>query len=1036
MKTGRSLWLLLAAIFAIHVAGGNLLSVSDNSKSDRQAALNRNLDKFGCPSHDFRDNTGPISWGLLRAISVLTPVESWASKATPDDATYDDLFDNYGTAQVLKWMVWGVLSASVGAAWLLVCLFVICPLLWIKPCRRWVCKDIDLRNRTSILCNHITFWICLVLGIACTLGLIYHVAWLTPDIERAECLKEVFPDYYNTTYTTNIASSKTLLSELEHSIDQILTITQSSEKDLDFAVPDALAEIWGPLLPFSSAWENIYLIDANLTNDISVPDMNYFWLSLGGHWIQDEKSVDWKVANTDLLNIYNLTKINTLRRAANDELESSLRAMKDVVNQTLEYFGLERSEVGSNLAPFYANFLAETSKAANQSIFNKPRRRVALLFFAVLPCIGIISALYLFILYMRERASGDFKKRPPSRWQLHFTAFMVFGYAVGGILLFLIGGATMAVAFFPSDACRHLNENGDTTRALTFSADDLRNRCRRPDEASEDEISGRSQSPIANHIKKTQERLKSFFDKEPSLLMPSIFKDLIVVPIVPKNSKYPDPFLTGLDYEEVPLDPSVVSALSANSPNWFSWFDAGHIGFGGIRELQETLADSRPECAFCIHPYCSDGEIMTSPESFKLPVWDEYLGRILESDKHGLVTLLTDRDDTSLHKALGNCGPDSSAANFETWWSALFVLFYRGAVLYEGWSSSELISLNSSPLFFRLRNQTDPMQGSQPIPYSEWSNTFAFDIQAVVDFHQSPNFRPTLESYSMNHSMLSKVYNQYETVIREASCRVAVSANQDMYFKDMYCDSVPGDIGAGATFCVWLGVLHLIAFSMTLAYWLPRRRFKDKVASGEQVANTGSGASGTSVKGTPTPYHGKPGITEKELYHACETGDQRTVLLALERYPPNSISDMTYCNTPLHLAAYYGHVEVVELLCTRGWNPNEFNFRRHTPFTACVSNLYLETETKIKVLTILKDHGAWIDVYTGDGDTPLMIATRANERDIVWLLLEWNANPLKRDEDYNWSSLKLAESMNNHEVYELLREASPKHKGSPRHGDF
>eukprot|EP01053_Blabericola_migrator_P002083 Blabericola_migrator_1__2082@NODE_1573_length_4260_cov_141_404722_g1028_i0_p2_GENE_NODE_1573_length_4260_cov_141_404722_g1028_i0NODE_1573_length_4260_cov_141_404722_g1028_i0_p2_ORF_typecomplete_len206_score42_44Ank_5/PF13857_6/3_5e11Ank_5/PF13857_6/1_2e08Ank_4/PF13637_6/0_00019Ank_4/PF13637_6/3_1e07Ank_4/PF13637_6/0_00021Ank_4/PF13637_6/0_0027Ank_2/PF12796_7/6_3e09Ank_2/PF12796_7/9_8e07Ank/PF00023_30/9_3e03Ank/PF00023_30/3_7e07Ank/PF00023_30/3_3e03Ank/PF00023_30/1_2e05Ank_3/PF13606_6/3_7e03Ank_3 len=174
-------------------------------------------------------------------------------------------------------------------------------------------------------------------------------------------------------------------------------------------------------------------------------------------------------------------------------------------------------------------------------------------------------------------------------------------------------------------------------------------------------------------------------------------------------------------------------------------------------------------------------------------------------------------------------------------------------------------------------------------------------------------------------------------------------------------------------------------------------------------------------------------MTEEEFMAACRDGDIPKAEEGAEQYAANTVHDI-YNNTPLHMAAYYGHPVICENLIKKGWNPNAFNAKRHTPFTACVANLYLDQRAKKEVLILLKDYGAWVDVYTGEGDTPLMIAARADEQDVVALLLDWNANPLHRDLDYHLSSMGLAKSAHNDQIYEMLRAVSPKYTELPRGG--
>eukprot|EP01054_Gregarina_sp_Poly1_P006302 Gregarina_sp_Poly_1__6301@NODE_334_length_9463_cov_309_523840_g282_i0_p1_GENE_NODE_334_length_9463_cov_309_523840_g282_i0NODE_334_length_9463_cov_309_523840_g282_i0_p1_ORF_typecomplete_len1114_score125_96Ank_5/PF13857_6/6_5e10Ank_5/PF13857_6/3e06Ank_2/PF12796_7/4_3e08Ank_2/PF12796_7/7e07Ank_4/PF13637_6/1_4e07Ank_4/PF13637_6/0_01Ank_4/PF13637_6/0_01Ank/PF00023_30/7_5e07Ank/PF00023_30/0_0017Ank_3/PF13606_6/5_6e06Ank_3/PF13606_6/0_02Tweety/PF04906_13/0_013Tweety/PF04906_13/9_4e02Tweety/PF04906_13/0 len=1074
MKTHRILYLLtlIAAALIGHVSArpGDALRpisgidaagpiTSANVRVACQAEADEDLNKFG----KNKIATGPISWSLLRSISVITPVDSWAEMELAELGflqSFKEVFtDAYSVRDLMKWMVWGVVSVCVGAAWLLVCIFLILPLLWCRCCRKFMCKDVDLRGRTSRVCNHIAFWTCWILAVAFTVGLVYYSAWIRPDLRAATCLPVktggdlLVGSVSKGGYTFDgVAESQPIVTEVQNAVTNAHGhISAANVYDLRPGLESALVQMWQPATTFSSAWSLIDFSDANNTNVFQRSNASeLFWLQIYGNvpWLQNPPATagayDNLVNPSETAFVYS-NALNGLNLQM-DADPSVVSELDEIANGSI--FGPNfHTELSDSFVSFYNSLLDVV-----RTVFNKKDGRevwayALLLVFALLPVIGIIAALMLFVNYFRT--GYNFKEQSLSR-QRRFAGFMTFGYAFWGIVLFIGGGALLGATYFPSDACRVIDRVLDGNLLSEYESvmgsgvsQDIVDKCLRRD-ASGDIFESWTEtrwSAIDQLIDGSAQNIYNLIHPvDWNLLVSGVDSAApnVIVPILPSTVFNPDLFLTGLEYEEVPLDNAITSALSGSNSHWQDWFGpAGHVGFRGIRNLQEILANNRLECAFCVHPYCLDGEIMLSPESLHLPDWQSYYPMLSPQNKAGLLSLLTTNAgaviNPILQDAIAVCGPEDSTpqSEFTQWWESFYVLLYRGAALYEKWSAQKILArlndLENKPLFSRLFTQQDPTLGSLSVTYSEWRDSFTTDFQAALQFHDSINIDTSLASSASGNSELGHLRSQYQNAMQRYDCRAVSLSVEEI--KDSLCDSLSGDIASIATFSVWLAVLHFIAFAMCMAYWLARRRLNDKLQE--------QGEDDKESEAKPRPVYMKDGVTEAQFFHVCEVGDAPTAKKAATQYPPNSVIDLNYNNTPLHVAAYYGHADITQELCEKGWNPNAMNFKRHTPFTACVSNTYLESGVKLKVMTILKNYGALIDIYTGEGDTPLMIATRANEPATVALLLQWNANPLKRDEEYEWSSLKLARSANNQEVLNLLREASPRHKGSPaRAGDM
>ncbi|MDM5155210.1 ankyrin repeat domain-containing protein [Bacillus sp. DX1.1] len=99
--------------------------------------------------------------------------------------------------------------------------------------------------------------------------------------------------------------------------------------------------------------------------------------------------------------------------------------------------------------------------------------------------------------------------------------------------------------------------------------------------------------------------------------------------------------------------------------------------------------------------------------------------------------------------------------------------------------------------------------------------------------------------------------------------------------------------------------------------------------------------------------------------------------------------------TPLHLAAYFGHIEIASLLLEKGatLHVKEKNRNGNTPLQAAVAN------KKISLVEFLIDRGANINVTQSGGWTSLHEATLLGDEELVKLLIEKGADiSIKRDD--------------------------------------
>ena len=94
--------------------------------------------------------------------------------------------------------------------------------------------------------------------------------------------------------------------------------------------------------------------------------------------------------------------------------------------------------------------------------------------------------------------------------------------------------------------------------------------------------------------------------------------------------------------------------------------------------------------------------------------------------------------------------------------------------------------------------------------------------------------------------------------------------------------------------------------------------------------------------------------------------------------------------TPLHLASYYGNVEVVRLLLDHGADL-EANVEGEKPLHKVSSGKYRSEEDGVRVAQLLLEHGADVNTRRNDCWTPLHIASYLGKFGIVQILIDHSA---------------------------------------------
>lgn len=151
-------------------------------------------------------------------------------------------------------------------------------------------------------------------------------------------------------------------------------------------------------------------------------------------------------------------------------------------------------------------------------------------------------------------------------------------------------------------------------------------------------------------------------------------------------------------------------------------------------------------------------------------------------------------------------------------------------------------------------------------------------------------------------------------------------------------------------------------------------------------------------------YYGKADIADVllengamvDIFEACAVGarDKVIKLLALDPYLLNSYSHDGW--TPLHMAVFFGHIDLVRFLLDAGADIDALskNGQDLTPLHSALANPH-----HAKVSLLLIEKGADITLAQSEGYTPLHYAAANGTDDVVIHLLAMNANRSAKTKD-------------------------------------
>ena len=122
-------------------------------------------------------------------------------------------------------------------------------------------------------------------------------------------------------------------------------------------------------------------------------------------------------------------------------------------------------------------------------------------------------------------------------------------------------------------------------------------------------------------------------------------------------------------------------------------------------------------------------------------------------------------------------------------------------------------------------------------------------------------------------------------------------------------------------------------------------------------------------------------------------------------------------NTPLHSAAFYGDVEMVQVLLKYEADVNAQDFAGLTPLYYALEGFYFGATTNIalslsKVARLLLEHGADVNTRNNHHDIPLHFAAKFGRVEVVRVLLEHVANLGMEDDDGKTAIQAVSEYVN------------------------
>ena len=143
-------------------------------------------------------------------------------------------------------------------------------------------------------------------------------------------------------------------------------------------------------------------------------------------------------------------------------------------------------------------------------------------------------------------------------------------------------------------------------------------------------------------------------------------------------------------------------------------------------------------------------------------------------------------------------------------------------------------------------------------------------------------------------------------------------------------------------------------------------------------------------------YYGQPGAldvllehtSELDIFEAAALGRASRVTELIEKDPASCRAFSQDGYSPLHLAAFFGRTDSVQILLEQGCDPNTMahNPRHSTPLHSAAGRGHLDTAR------LLLEAGADVNARDKGGDTPLHLASRSHDEAMLDLLRGYGAD--------------------------------------------
>ena len=156
-------------------------------------------------------------------------------------------------------------------------------------------------------------------------------------------------------------------------------------------------------------------------------------------------------------------------------------------------------------------------------------------------------------------------------------------------------------------------------------------------------------------------------------------------------------------------------------------------------------------------------------------------------------------------------------------------------------------------------------------------------------------------------------------------------------------------------------------------------------------------------------YHGNVKEIKKKLAKVTDKAAKRIILGW--RHPHGGA-------TALYVACEFGHLEAAGVLLEAGAPPDQPRDDGATPlYKAC------QEGGRLDIAKLLLKHGAKADQVDAAGMTPLWVACHQGKTDLAGVLLDANADPMRKVQ--GWSPLELARRNKNTELEKLILDHLP-----------